>query len=79
MDGVFRFRQQFLEYLPPVHLNRGVYKDKQTFCEVPYVSENEQLTLVVDNSDGIFVVPTGGLSSSGAPCLFDWDIWVDYG
>ena len=77
IDGVFTFRQQFLEYVPDLR-DRSPFRDKQTYCEDPHIPENEKLTLTVENSDGVFVLPTGGLGSSGAPCIFDWDIWVDY-
>jgi len=74
--GVIELRQQFLEYVPDIY--KGDFKNKQTFCEEPHISDNETITLTVDNTDGTFIIPTGGLSSSGAPCLFDWDIWIDY-
>jgi len=81
--GVFDFRQQFLEEVPNYFANIKEYRDKQTYCEDPFIPENEKLELLVDNSkegnpSGIFYIPTGGLTSSGASAVFDWDIWVDY-
>ena len=78
VDSMLEFKQQFLEYTPDLRSHTDDFKDKQTYGEEPHIPENEKLTLTVDNSDGVFVLPTGGLGSSGAPCLFDWDIWVDY-
>ena len=75
-DGVILFRQQFLNDVPDLY--SGDFHDKQTYCEDPHIPDNEKLTLLVDNTDGTFIIPTGGLSSSGASCLFDWDIWIDY-
>ena len=74
-DGVFHFAQQFLTQVTG-HLRD--YKDKHTFVEEPAIPAREQFTFTVDNTDGEFIIPTGGLSSSGSQCLFDWDIWVDY-
>jgi hypothetical protein len=75
--GVFTLRQQFLPSNQDSY--REDFRDKQTYCEDPHIPEHEKLVLTVSHgADGIFRVPTGGLSSSGASCLFDWDIWIDY-
>ena len=83
VDGVFHFDQQFPLEVPELYANRPWLKNKQTYGEDPHIPEYEKLELLVDNSvDGnpahIWFVPTGGLTSSGAPAVFDWDIWIDY-
>ena len=75
IDGIFEFRQQFLDHVPK-NLYGGDFKEKQTYGEEPHIPENEKLTLLVDNADGIFWVPTGGLSSSQSVDMFIFSIRV---
>lgn len=82
-NSTFWFKQQFLKEAPRFPLTKADFRDKQTFCEEPHIPDYEKLELWVDNSETgnpehTWTVPVGGLTSSGASALLDWDIWVDY-